>query len=63
LALIKFSAIFFMLRSNKPKCCDRDTSLEAWNYLKQRLDELGLTGAGGVPVKKGCVVLEHRLPV
>jgi (2Fe-2S) ferredoxin len=25
-----------------PKCCDRETSLEAWNYLKKRLQELGL---------------------
>jgi (2Fe-2S) ferredoxin len=25
-----------------PKCCERQTSLEAWNYLKKRLQELGL---------------------
>ena len=31
-----------------PKCCVRARSLEAWNYLKSRLDELGLTEAGGV---------------
>ncbi|MEL6401723.1 MAG: ferredoxin [Cyanobacteria bacterium P01_A01_bin.70] len=27
----------------KPKCCDKATSLVAWNYLKQRLRELNLT--------------------
>ena len=25
-----------------PKCCDRETSLVAWNYLKKRLQELRL---------------------
>jgi (2Fe-2S) ferredoxin len=32
----------------KPKCCDREASLESWRYLKQRLRELGLSEAGGV---------------
>ncbi len=27
---------------SKPKCCDLNTSLEAWNYLKKRLQELQL---------------------
>ena len=26
----------------KPKCCDKAASIEAWNYLKQRLKELRL---------------------
>lgn len=26
----------------KPKCCDRQVSLEAWDYLKQRLKSLDL---------------------
>jgi (2Fe-2S) ferredoxin len=26
----------------KPKCCDKATSLEAWDYLKSRLQELQL---------------------
>ena len=26
----------------KPKCCDREASLESWNYLKKRLSELQL---------------------
>ncbi|MEO0988650.1 MAG: ferredoxin [Cyanobacteria bacterium J06639_14] len=26
----------------KPKCCDKATSLEAWDYLKERLKELNM---------------------
>lgn len=32
----------------KPNCSSRERSLEAWDYLKRRLDELGLSGHGGV---------------
>ena len=32
----------------KPKCCDRERSIVAWDYLKKRLGELGLSEAGGV---------------
>ncbi|MCU0544790.1 MAG: ferredoxin [Oscillatoriaceae cyanobacterium Prado104] len=34
--------IFICADQSVPKCCDRETSLEAWNYLKKRLQELGL---------------------
>jgi (2Fe-2S) ferredoxin len=40
----------------KPKCCDKQRSLVAWEYLKNRLDELGLTGQGGVyRTKANCL--------
>jgi (2Fe-2S) ferredoxin len=32
----------------RPKCCDRERSIAAWDYLKKRLGELGLSEAGGV---------------
>jgi (2Fe-2S) ferredoxin len=32
----------------KPKCCDRETGTEAWNFLKRRLNELGLGGKAGI---------------
>jgi len=32
----------------KPKCCDRERSIVAWDYLKKRLAELGLSDDGGV---------------
>lgn len=34
--------IFLCCDQTKPKCCDRETGLEAWEYLKRRLAELGL---------------------
>src|SRR5690606_3585095 len=33
--------IFLCCDQTKPKCCDRERSLEAWEYLKRRLKELG----------------------
>jgi (2Fe-2S) ferredoxin len=40
--------IFLCCDQRTPKCCDRERSLVAWDYLKRRLTELGLAGAGGV---------------
>jgi (2Fe-2S) ferredoxin len=34
--------IFLCSDQTKPKCCDRETGVEAWDYLKRRLAELGL---------------------
>ena len=34
--------IFLCADQTLPKCCDRETSLTSWNYLKNRLKELGL---------------------
>ena len=40
----------------KPKCCDREKSLESWDYLKRRLKELGLSEHGGVQrTKANCL--------
>ncbi len=33
---------------SKPKCCDKAAGLESWQYLKKRLTQLRLTGAGGI---------------
>jgi (2Fe-2S) ferredoxin len=35
--------IFLCADATKPKCADREVSLESWDYLKKRLEELGLT--------------------
>jgi (2Fe-2S) ferredoxin len=32
--------IFLCADQTKPNCCDRDTGLASWDYLKQRLKEL-----------------------
>jgi (2Fe-2S) ferredoxin len=34
--------IFLCCDQTKPKCCDKELSLESWDYLKRRLAELGL---------------------
>lgn len=44
--------IFLCCDQPKAKCCDRDRSLVAWDYLKGRLKELGLAGPGGVQRNK-----------
>lgn len=39
-----------------PKCCDKARGLAAWDYLKRRLRELGLSEAGGVlRTKANCL--------
>ena len=40
--------IFLCCDQTKPNCCTREQGLASWDFLKQRLDELGLTGDGGV---------------
>jgi (2Fe-2S) ferredoxin len=34
--------IFLCADQTKPSCCTREEGVEAWNYLKRRLGELGL---------------------
>ncbi len=34
--------IFLCADQSKPKCCTRETGIEAWDYLKRRLAELGV---------------------
>jgi (2Fe-2S) ferredoxin len=49
---------------SKPKCCERDRSLVAWEYLKTRLRELGLSEAGGVlRTKANCLRVCDSGPV
>jgi len=40
--------IFLCCDQSEPKCSSRERSLAAWEFLKARLDALGLSGAGGV---------------
>jgi (2Fe-2S) ferredoxin len=39
--------IFLCCDPSIPKCANKEQSLAAWEYLKQRLDELGLAGPKG----------------
>lgn len=47
--------IFLCADQTKPKCCDRDASIEVWEYLKDRLDQLGLTARGVYRTKVNCL--------
>jgi (2Fe-2S) ferredoxin len=48
--------IFLCCDQTAPKCSSKEQSLEAWAYLKKRLDELGLAGPGGVyRTKANCL--------
>lgn len=40
--------VFLCCDQTKPKCCDRERSIVAWDYLKKRLAEVGLSDTGGV---------------
>jgi len=40
--------IFLCCDQSNPKCCDKERGLRAWEYLKARLKELGLSESGGV---------------
>lgn len=48
--------IFLCCDQTEPKCCTKEQGLVAWNYLKNRLKELGLTGQGGIyRTKANCL--------
>ena len=48
----------------KPKCSTREESLVAWEYLKQRLKDLGLVKQGGIyRTKANCLQLCINGPV
>jgi (2Fe-2S) ferredoxin len=56
--------IFLCCDQTKPKCCDRASSLESWEYLKRRLVQLRLTSQGGVyRTKANCLQVCMRGPV
>jgi (2Fe-2S) ferredoxin len=40
--------IFLCADQTEPKCCSKERGLAAWDYLKRRLRELGLSESGGV---------------
>ena len=48
--------IFLCCDQTKPKCSDKDASLESWDYLKLRLKQLGLSEQGGIyRTKANCL--------
>jgi (2Fe-2S) ferredoxin len=56
--------IFLCCDQTTPKCCDRDRSLAAWEYLKRRLKELGLSDGGGIlRTKANCLRICEGGPI
>jgi (2Fe-2S) ferredoxin len=56
--------IFLCADQTKPKCCSQAAGLESWDYLKRRLDELGLSGAGGIyRTKANCLRVCRHGPI
>ena len=56
--------IFLCSDQSKPKCCSLADGLKSWEYLKARLDELNLTGDGGVfRTKANCLRLCTKGPI
>ena len=56
--------IFLCAMSEKQKCCSREVGEASWNFLKRRLRELGLVGAGGVQrTKADCLQVCAAGPV
>lgn len=40
--------IFLCCDQTKPKCCSYEEGMQSWDFLQNRLDELELTGQGGI---------------
>ena len=56
--------IFLCCDQTKPKCCDKDRSLAAWDYLKARLKALGLSEQGGIlRTKANCLRICEGGPI
>lgn len=56
--------IFLCCDQTKPKCSAKEASLQSWDYLKARLDELHLSGAGGVyRTKANCLRICMEGPI
>lgn len=48
--------IFLCAEPSKTKCCGLEKGLESWDYLKRRLDELGLSRSGHIQrTKANCL--------
>lgn len=56
--------IFLCADQTEPTCCGKEAGLASWNYLKRRLNELGLSGPGGVQrTKANCLRICVQGPV
>jgi (2Fe-2S) ferredoxin len=56
--------IFLCCDQTKPKCCEKERGLAAWDFLKRRLKELGLSEQGGIlRTKANCLRICEGGPI
>jgi (2Fe-2S) ferredoxin len=56
--------IFLCCDQTTPKCCEKERGLGAWEYLKRRLKELGLSEQGGIlRTKANCLRICEGGPI
>src|SRR5438876_3241271 len=56
--------IFLCCDQTTPKCCEKDRGLAAWEFLKRRLSELGLSEQGGIlRTKANCLRICEGGPI
>jgi len=56
--------IFLCCDQTKPKCAEKERGLAAWDYLKARLKELGLSEQGGIyRTKVNCFRICQQGPI
>jgi (2Fe-2S) ferredoxin len=57
--------IFLCADQTKPECAPREEGLDSWNYLKKRLEQLGLTRAEEAVyrTKANCLRICHQGPI
>ena len=56
--------IFLCCDQTTPKCCDKESSLVAWDYLRTRLTALGLSEQGGIMrTKANCLRICMNGPI
>jgi (2Fe-2S) ferredoxin len=56
--------IFLCADQTTPKCCDKARGLAAWEFLKARLKELGLSEQGGIlRTKANCLRICEGGPI
>jgi (2Fe-2S) ferredoxin len=56
--------IFLCADQTTPKCCDKERGIAAWDFLKKRLTELGLSNQGGIlRTKANCLRICEGGPI
>lgn len=56
--------IFLCCDQGKPKCCSHEAGTASWEYLKRRVDEIGLSGAAQIwRTKANCLRICEQGPI